>query len=100
MTSSARRAPGWGGGGGHRGREHQPGPLGRRAVRLMLVWGILGPPDERRPGVTEATVPLEELVTKAARYDGKTVTVLGQFRARTSSGTCPPRAGGARRTGC
>ena len=38
----------------------------------MLVWGILGPPDEKKVRRNEATVPLEDIVTKAARYDGGT----------------------------
>jgi hypothetical protein len=55
----------------------------------MLVWGILGPPDEKKARRDEATVPLEELVTKAARYDGKMVTVLGQFRGENLFGDLP-----------
>jgi hypothetical protein len=55
----------------------------------MLVWGILGPPDEKKARRDEPTVPLEELVTKAARYDGKMVTVLGQFRGENLFGDLP-----------
>jgi hypothetical protein len=55
----------------------------------MLVWGILGPPDEKKAGRDEPTVPLEELVTKGPRYDGKMVTVLGQFRGENLFGDLP-----------
>jgi hypothetical protein len=55
----------------------------------MLVWGLLGPPDEKKARRDEPTVPLEELVTKTARYDGKMVTVLGQFRGENLFGDLP-----------
>jgi hypothetical protein len=55
----------------------------------MLVWAILGPPDEKAARRNEPTVPLEQLVTKAARYDGKMVTVLGQFRGENLFGDLP-----------
>jgi len=58
-------------------------------VVYMLVWGILGPPDEKAVRRNEPTVPLEELVTKGQRYDGKMVTVLGQFRGENLFGDLP-----------
>jgi hypothetical protein len=65
-----------------------PTSTGGRIV-YMLVWGILGPPDEKAARRNEPTVPLEELVTKGARYDGKMVTVLGQFRGENLFGDLP-----------
>lgn len=58
-------------------------------VVYMMVWGILGPPDEKAARRNEPTVPLEELVTKGQRYDGKMVTVLGQFRGENLFGDLP-----------
>jgi hypothetical protein len=65
-----------------------PTSTGGRIV-YMLVWGLLGPPDEKAARRNEPTVPLEELVTKGARYDGKMVTVLGQFRGENLFGDLP-----------
>ena len=61
-----------------------------RQIVYMMVWGILGPPDDkpgRRPD--SAQLSLEELVTKGERYDGKMVTVLGQFRGENLFGDLP-----------
>jgi hypothetical protein len=55
----------------------------------MLVWGILGPPDEKAVRRNEPTVPLEDLVAKAPQYDGKMVTVRGQFRGENLFGDLP-----------
>jgi len=60
-----------------------------RQIVYMMAWGILGPPDEKKARRDEATVPLEELVTKGPRYDGKMVTVLGQFRGENLFGDLP-----------
>jgi hypothetical protein len=60
-----------------------------RQVVYMTVWGILGPPDEKAIRRGEPTVPLEELVAKGPRYDGKMVTVLGQFRGENLFGDLP-----------
>jgi hypothetical protein len=62
---------------------------GQRVVYL-LIWGYLGPPDEkpgRRPAAADVT--LEDLVTKPERFDGKTVTVRGQFRGQNLFGDLP-----------
>ena len=55
----------------------------------MLVWGILGPPDEKAIRRNEPTVPLEDLVSKGPQYDGKMVTVRGQFRGENLFGDLP-----------
>jgi hypothetical protein len=56
----------------------------------MIVWGYLGPPDDR-PGrrPDSALVPLEDLVTGPERHDGRTVTVRGQFRGANLFGDLP-----------
>jgi hypothetical protein len=62
---------------------------GQRIVYLLL-WGYLGPPDQkagRRPDSAE--VPLEDLVMKAQSHDGKMVTVRGQFRGNNLFGDLP-----------
>jgi hypothetical protein len=61
---------------------------GQRMVYL-LVWGFLGPPDEKRARESSAEVTLEDLVTKPGRHDGKTVTVKGQFRGQNLFGDLP-----------
>ncbi len=56
----------------------------------LLMWGYLGPPDEkpgRRPDSAQVTI--EDLVTKADQYDGKVVTVRGQFRGGNLFGDMP-----------
>jgi hypothetical protein len=62
---------------------------GQRIVYIS-IWGFLGPPDEkpgRRPDAPDTT--LEDLVTKPERYDGKTVTIRGQFRGENLFGDLP-----------
>jgi hypothetical protein len=61
---------------------------GQRRVYLLL-WGFLGPPDEKPARQDSAEVTLEDLVTKPQRYDGKTVTVKGQFRGGNLYGDLP-----------
>lgn len=68
------------------GQDQQSGQM----VVYLAFWSYLGPPDEkagRRPGTPDVT--LEELVTRADRYDGKTVTVHGQFRGENLFGDLP-----------
>jgi hypothetical protein len=61
---------------------------GQRVVHLLL-WGFLGPPDEKRARSDSAAVTLEDLVMKPAQHDGKTVTVKGQFRGGNLYGDLP-----------
>jgi hypothetical protein len=61
---------------------------GQRMVYLLL-WGFLGPPDEKRARSDSAQVTLEDLVTKPERHDGKMVTVKGQFRGGNLFGDLP-----------
>jgi hypothetical protein len=59
-------------------------------IVYIAIWGYLGPPDEKaqkRPDGPDAT--LEDLVTKPERYEGKTVTVRGQFRGENLFGDLP-----------
>jgi hypothetical protein len=59
-------------------------------VVYLLVWAFLGPPEEkaeRRPDTAQVTI--EDLVTKPDRYDGRTVTVRGQFRGGNLFGDLP-----------
>lgn len=61
-----------------------------QSIVMIAIWGYLGPPDDKpakRPESPDAT--LEELVTKPERYDGKTVTVRGQFRGENLFGDLP-----------
>jgi hypothetical protein len=58
-------------------------------VVYIAIWGYLGPPDpkQKRPDSPDTT--LEELVTKAESFEGKTVTVRGQFRGENLFGDLP-----------
>jgi Bacterial Ig-like domain len=57
---------------------------------MINIWAYLEPLDEKaakRAISPDAT--LEDLVTKPERYDGKTVTVSGQFRGQNLYGDLP-----------
>jgi hypothetical protein len=79
------------------GREVEVmGSIGRgqdqngQPIVFISIWGYLGPPEDKpvkRP--TGADTSLEDLVTKPERYDGKTVTVRGQFRGENLYGDLP-----------
>ena len=58
-------------------------------VVYMLLWGYLGPPDDKAKKMTSAQVTLEDLVTKPGKLDGKMVTVKGQFRGSNLFGDLP-----------
>lgn len=63
---------------------------GAQRFVAIYIWGYLAPPDDRpreRPAGPDAT--LEDLVTKAERFDGQTVTVTGQFRGQNLYGDLP-----------
>ncbi|HSD65691.1 MAG TPA: Ig-like domain-containing protein [Vicinamibacteria bacterium] len=61
---------------------------GQRAAYLLL-WGFLGPPDEKRARADSKQVTLEDLVMKPAQHEGQTVTVKGQFRGANLYGDLP-----------
>jgi hypothetical protein len=58
-------------------------------MSYILVWGFLGPPDEKALHGRSTEVTLEDLVTKPGKLDGKLVTVKGQFRGRNLFGDLP-----------
>ncbi|HKZ33259.1 MAG TPA: Ig-like domain-containing protein [Vicinamibacteria bacterium] len=69
-------------------RGQDPGT--RQPIVYIAIWAYLAPPDDKpmkRPDSPDAT--LEDLVTKAERYDGKTVNVRGQFRGENLFGDLP-----------
>jgi len=66
---------------------------GANAVYLQ-VWGWLGPPDEKAARRDSPEVSLEDLITKPERYDGKMVTVRGQFRGGNLFGDLPSASRG------
>jgi hypothetical protein len=55
----------------------------------MLLWGFLGPPDDKAKKSSSAPVTLEDLVTRPGKLDGKIVTVKGQFRGGNLFGDLP-----------
>lgn len=72
-------------GGVEAGRDPQSG----QSSVYLLIWAFLGPPDEKAPRRDVPEVTLEDLVTKAGQFDGKTVTVRGQFRGANLFGDLP-----------
>jgi len=57
---------------------------------VIQFWKYLGPPEENEKLVSDAaTLSLETLVARAARMEGKTVRVAGQFRGRNLFGDLP-----------
>jgi hypothetical protein len=58
-------------------------------VTYLLMWGFVGPPDEKARRAQSAEVSLEDLVTKPQSLDGKIVTVRGQFRGSNLFGDLP-----------
>jgi hypothetical protein len=64
-------------------------PQTGRRVTYIYIWGYLGPPDEKARRVDSPEATLEEVVTKAERYDGKIVSVRGQFRGENLFGDLP-----------
>ncbi|HUL76578.1 MAG TPA: Ig-like domain-containing protein [Vicinamibacteria bacterium] len=61
---------------------------GQRIVYIQ-VWGFLGAPDEKARRKEAPEVTLEELVTRPQHFEGKTVTVRGQFRGGNLFGDLP-----------
>jgi hypothetical protein len=64
-------------------------PDTQQAMVYIAIWAYLGPPDEKqkRPDAPDTTI--EDLVTKPERYEGRTVTVRGQFRGENLFGDLP-----------
>jgi hypothetical protein len=67
-------------------RPRQVSPL------AIQFWAFLGPEDKKERPITGKIVPLEELVGKAGRMDGKTVRVVGKFRGRNLYGDLPSKS--------
>jgi hypothetical protein len=62
---------------------------GQRMTYIM-IWGYLGPQEEKKGlGPPSEKVTLEDLLTKPDQYDGKTVSVEGQFRGSNLFGDLP-----------
>jgi hypothetical protein len=59
-------------------------------VVLLAIWGYLAPPDDKaKKGAVNPDATLEQLVSSPERYDGKMVTVRGQFRGENLFGDLP-----------
>ena len=59
-------------------------------VTYLLIWGYLAPQEEKKgQGPASQKVTLEDLVTKSQEFDGKTVSVEGQFRGSNLFGDLP-----------
>jgi hypothetical protein len=64
-------------------------PQSQQPIVLIAMWGFLAPPDEKKKGVTAPETTLEELLTRPDKFDGKTVSVRGQFRGENLFGDLP-----------
>jgi hypothetical protein len=60
-----------------------------QSMVYLYIWGYLGPPDEKAKRPVSSTTTLEDLVTKPEKFDGKTVSVRGQFRGENLFGDLP-----------
>jgi hypothetical protein len=69
--------------------ERGQNPDTGQTMVAIYIWGYLGPPDEKAKRVTSEELTLEELVTKAEKFEGKTVSVRGQFRGENLFGDLP-----------
>lgn len=58
----------------------------------LLMWGYVGPPEEKKGGPASAVTTLEDLVTRPGQLDGKMVTVRGQFRGENLFGDLPSKS--------
>jgi hypothetical protein len=67
-------------------RPRQVSPL------LIQFWAFLGPEERKERPITGKVVPLEEVVSKAGRMDGKTIRVVGKFRGRNLYGDLPSKS--------
>jgi hypothetical protein len=57
---------------------------------IIQFWRYVGPPEENPNVIAKAqTFTLEDLVSRAARVEGQTVRVKGQFRGRNLFGDLP-----------
>jgi hypothetical protein len=61
----------------------------QQPIVYITIWGYLAPPDERKKGVTARETTLEDLITRPDEFDGKTVSVRGQFRGENLFGDLP-----------
>jgi hypothetical protein len=60
-----------------------------QGIVYIGIWGYLAPPDEKKKGVTAPETTLEDLITRPDKFDGKTVSVRGQFRGENLFGDLP-----------
>jgi hypothetical protein len=60
-----------------------------QSMVAIYIWGYLGPPEEKQKRAASAEVTLEELVTRPEKFEGKTVSVRGQFRGENLFGDLP-----------
>lgn len=67
----------------------QSSSSGGQAAVFLYIWGYLGPPEEKDKRPVSAETTLEDLVTKPEKFDGKTVSVRGQFRGENLFGDLP-----------
>ncbi|HEY6546860.1 MAG TPA: Ig-like domain-containing protein [Vicinamibacteria bacterium] len=58
----------------------------------IQFWECMGPPEEVKGDIKANLVTLENLVSGAGRYDGKTIRVYGRFRGKNLYGDLPSRS--------
>jgi hypothetical protein len=58
----------------------------------IYFWQLEGPPEESKKDVKADLVPLESLVGRPGRYDGRTIRIYGKFRGKNLYGDLPSRS--------
>jgi hypothetical protein len=81
-------------GGGVAGGGVPSGAAGMDQPRSAIqFWAWLGPPEKDERAVAKAVkATLEELVTRAGRWDGRVVRVVGKFRGKNVFGDLPAKS--------
>ena len=69
--------------------ERGQNPDTGQSMVYLYIWGYMGPPDEKAKRPVSSETTLEDLVTKPEKFDGKTVSVRGQFRGENLFGDLP-----------
>jgi Bacterial Ig-like domain len=73
-------------------RSQPDSSMGGVLAGYVTFWNILGPPEEVKGEIKSETVSLESLVSRAGRFDGRTIRVYGRFRGKNLYGDLPSRS--------
>ncbi len=65
---------------------------GARAAGTVQFWKFFGEPPEIKDDARPPVATLEQITTNPARFEGRQIKVIGQFRGRNLFGDLPPRS--------